>query len=333
MRKIRYLAVALVVAGILGMAAGCSDAGDANPVASETTVETKETDVSEEPTEQTTEQAADESAETSAYPVEFTDKFGNQVTIEKTPERVVCYSPELTEILYALDLGDSLIGRSTYCDYPQEAQSVPEMGDMFNLNVETLVDENPDLVLVSSMNDEASIATLIENGITVLALDADTTVEGVYSYIEAVGDVFGVPDQAQALCDEIKEQIQAVENRIAGQDKPTAYFVVSYGEYDSTATGDTFLGDIMELAGSINVAAEGKDWMFTTEQLVEADPDILICGSSGDAKAGIMEAAGYKDLRAVVDGNLYEVDENIFFRQGPRIGQAVEILAEIFHPE
>lgn len=267
------------------------------------------------------------------YPLTIVDKFGNEIIINEMPEKVISFSPELVEIMFALDLEDKLIGRSLYCDYPEEAKEIEDMGDLFNMNIELIVNSEPDLVLLSSMAGEDSVNALKAQGLTTLVLDADTNIAGTYMYIETIGKIFNKEDSAKDLIQNMKQEIESVINKVENRDKPTAYFIIGFGEFDSTATGDTYIGELIELTGAQNVAADGTNWMYSIEQLLEKDPDILICSKYYDAKNQIINLEGYKDLTAVKENRLYEVDENIFYRQGPRMVEAIKVLAKIFHPD
>ena len=116
--------------------------------------------------------------------------------------------------------------------------------------------------------------------------------------------------------------------------RPRVYYVVGFGEAgDFTAGGDTFIGTIIEMAGGDNVAKDLQGWQYSLEKLIEQDPDIIICSKYYDAKAGIEQAQGYKDLRAVKEGRLLEIDNNLLDRQGPRLADGLEELAKLIHPE
>ena len=82
---------------------------------------------------------------------EITDDLGRAVSIEKKPERIVSLAPSCTEILYALGLGDKVVGVTTYCDYPPEALSVTKVGGPANVDVEKVISLQPDLVLASTI--------------------------------------------------------------------------------------------------------------------------------------------------------------------------------------
>ncbi len=326
MKKISYLMfILLIMAGLLG---GCGQKNE------EVVVTPEAAPTVDAAVEEVVEEVQQAIAETQTqFPLTVTDKFGKEVVIESRPQRVISFSPEDVEILYTLGAADALIGRSTYCDYPEEALAVQDMGDLFNFNVETVVAATPDLVLLSSMADESLVQSLNEKGLNVLVMDMDTTLEGTYAYIQTLGLIFDVQVEAADLVTDMKARIQTVNDKVRDLEKPAVYFAVSVGEFDSAATGDTFINGMIELAGGENIAADGTGWMYTVEQVVEKDPDLLICSKLYDFKAQIQAAEGYKELRAVKEDQIYEVDENIFYRQGPRIVEAVETLAKIFHPE
>ncbi|PKM50545.1 MAG: ABC transporter substrate-binding protein [Firmicutes bacterium HGW-Firmicutes-7] len=268
-----------------------------------------------------------------SYPITIIDKFGNEIIIENEPISVISFSPELVEIMYALGVEEKLIGRSTYCDYPEQAIEIPDMGDLLSLNLESIVESNPDLVLLSSMVSEDRVTALKNQGIEVLVLDADANVDGVFEYIDMLGNIFNVQNQAKQLANNMKTDIDQIVSKIEGLEPPSAYFIIGFGEFDSAATGDTFIGQLIELAGAKNAAADGSNWVYSIEQLLDKDPDILICSNAYYSKAEILITEGYKDLTAVKEGRLYEVDEDVFYRQGPRIVEALQTLAQYFHPE
>jgi len=269
-----------------------------------------------------------------AYPMTIMDKYGDAVLIEKAPETLMSLSPEITEIIFALDAGDLMIGRSTYCDYPSETEGIQDFGTLFDLNVESIVEANPDVLFLSSMASEDLALNLKNQGITVVILDKDSTLEGTYAYYQTVGQIINRSDEAKLLEEKVKAQIEEVKEAVEGLTPPTVYYVVHAEEgVDTTATGETFVHDMITLAGGDNVAKDGSDWMYSLEKIVEKNPYIMLCSKYWDTKAGIVKLEGYKDLDAIKEDRLYEVDENMIIRQGPRIGDAIKVMASIFHPE
>ncbi|MCF8018993.1 MAG: ABC transporter substrate-binding protein [Vallitaleaceae bacterium] len=268
------------------------------------------------------------------YPMTIMDKYGDSVVIEAAPDTLMSLSPEITEIIFALNAGDLMIGRSTYCDYPVETKEIQDFGTLFDLNIESIVEANPDVLFLSSMASEELALNLKNQGITVVILDKDSTLEGTYEYFQIVGQIINRSDEAKVLEEKVGAQIEAVKVAVEGLTPPTVYYVVHAAEgVDTTATGETFVHDMITLAGGDNVAKDGSDWMYSLEKIVEKNPYIMLCSKYWDTKASIVTLEGYKDLEAIKEDRLYEVDENIIVRQGPRIGEAIEVMARIFHPE
>lgn len=267
------------------------------------------------------------------YPFEFVDKFGKSIIVEKEPMAIVSFSPELTETLFAIDKGDQVIGRSSYCDFPAEVMDKKDMGSLFDFNLETVLDVKPDLVLLSSMVSEDVYNSLVDNGIQVAVFDYDQTLEGTMTMIRTVGEIVNRNVQAQAINETIQAAIDDIGTRAKSREPKSVYYAVSVGDYTSAATGDTFIGDIITTIGATNAAQDGTYWTYTVEQLVEKDPDYVICSKLWDTKATIESLDGYKDLTAVKEGRLIEVDENIFSRQGPRVVDALYTLEKIVYGE
>jgi iron complex transport system substrate-binding protein len=102
---------------------------------------------------------------------------------------------------------------------------------------------------------------------------------------------------------------------------------------DFTAGKGTFIGKMIEMAGGKNAADDVEGWSYSLEKLVEKNPDIMICSMYYDTKKGIQSTNGYKDLDAVKNGKLFEIDNNLLDRQGPRLADGLVELAKIIHPE
>ena len=130
----------------------------------------------------------------------------------------------------------------------------------------------------------------------------------------------------------MQDTIADVQEKVSGLETPTVYYVVGYGEYgDYTAGGDTFVGKMLAMAGGDNIAKDISGWSITLEELVEADPSIIIINEY--MKSDFMSLPNYSDLTAVKEGNVYTLDTNMLDRQGYRNAEGILELAKIFHPE
>ena len=127
----------------------------------------------------------------SIYPVTIVDDLGNEVTIEQEPEKLVSLAPSSTEIIFALGLGDKVIGRTEYCDYPAEAQSVEVVGGFSNPNVELIISLEPDVVFAQGSVKDETKAMLEDLGIKVIIFNP-ANIDNVIKNIETVAKVANV---------------------------------------------------------------------------------------------------------------------------------------------
>lgn len=266
------------------------------------------------------------------YPLDITDSTGNVVTIGSEPQKVVSVAPNLTELMYDINAGDKLVGRSEYCDYPAEVSEIETVGNMQTPDIEKIISLDPDVVIVSMLFDDESTKKLDDLGIKVVTLYEEKSVAGVYDLISTLGAIMNRNSEAEACVADMKEMISSVEVAVSGLEAPTVYYVVGYGEYgDYTAGGDTYVGGMIEMAGGDNIAKDISGWTITLEEIVEADPEIIII--SEWMKDDFVNSPNYSVLTAVKEGHVYTIDTNILDRQCYRNAEGIKALAMIFHPE
>ena len=271
------------------------------------------------------------SAETE-YPLGFTDSMGQVVVIEEEPERIISIAPNLTETIYGIGAGDKLVGRTDYCTWPEEVAEVESVGSIYPPDIEKIISLDPDVIFVSTHFGEEDADKLTQAGVSVVTLVDEATVDGVYGMIAALGEVLNRTEEAAACVEEMQSTIAEVTEAVEGLEAPSVYYVAGYGEYgDFTVGGDTFIGNMIELAGGDNIAKDISGWSYSLEELIEADPDIIIV--SEIMGEGFASAPIYCDLTAVKEGRVYTPDVNPIERQSHRNGEGIRILAEIFHPE
>jgi iron complex transport system substrate-binding protein len=266
--------------------------------------------------------------------ITIVDSYDRSVTIEKAAMRVVSAAPSVTETIFALGKGDLLKGRTDYCDYPAEARNIPSIGSLREPDIEAIAELEPDIVIASTHFTKESLDKLTALSIPVVVLADQDSFEGAYHTIENISKIVGAGIEGQQLVESMETTVESVLEAVKGKDKPSVYYVIGFGEYgDFTAGGDTFINQIITMAGGNNIASGIKGWSFSLEQIVDSDPDILVCSKFWDAKDAIMATNGYRDLRAVQTGNLFEIDNNMLDRQGPRLAEGLKALAEIIHPD
>ncbi len=270
--------------------------------------------------------------------ISYTDDTGNSIALSSVPTRIVSMGPNVTETLFALGSGDVVVGRTDYCDYPQAALSIESIGTLWQPSLEKIVSLEPDLIIASSLANAEVLQALRKTGIPMATINKQASIEGTFDMIEDIGTLSGREEQAQALVASMRQQIAHVQEAVASLDTPSVYYVLDFGSFDSTATGDTYINEMIGLAGGRNIATDASNWTYTKELLVQNDPDIIILSPRwGETYEQTLQAFAstsvYKDLRAVKEGQVYPIDNNAVDRQGPRTAYAVEQFAKILHPQ
>lgn len=267
--------------------------------------------------------------------VQAVDDLGRNITLEEYPERIVSTAPSNTEILFALGLGDRVVGVTEYCDYPEEAVGKEKIGGFSTVDVERVLELVPDMVLASTKTGAENIEKLEELGVTVVVLQPKN-VAGVLEDIKLVGKLAGVEDRADSLESAMKDRIEAVQKETQDLEKPKVFYVVWHDPLMSAGSG-TFISDLIGMAGGANIAQDMEGYKtISLEAVVDRNPDVIIA-STGPGQHStydfVIEEELLKDVSAVKNGRVYAIDKNIVSRAGPRIVDGLEEFAGFIHPE
>jgi iron complex transport system substrate-binding protein len=264
--------------------------------------------------------------------ISITDSYSRNVVLDSVPSRVVSLAPGITEILFAIGEGSKLVGRTDYCKFPAEVSSIASIGGLENPNIEAIAKLNPDLVIASTHFRKETLGQIEQLKIPIIVEKGQESFEGAYELISRVSAVFRVQAKGDSLVRSMKSRVQAVAQSVKLVTiKPKVYVVIGFGKTgDYTAGGNTFINDMITMAGGLNIASDIEGWSFSLEKLVERDPDIIII-RPGD-KIAFCQLSNYKNLRAVKTGKVYEVDNNLIELTGPRLVEGLEVLNKIFHP-
>lgn len=272
--------------------------------------------------------------------VTLTDDEGREVSVPANPQRIVSLGAPITEILFALDLGDRVVATDDYSDYPDAAKSVTRVGAPWpGFSTETILDQEPDLILSS----EGTIVQQLEPyGVPVFVLQP-SDIAGIYDDIRLIGQICRKKKQASDLVDSLAVrvgEVTAKTGNLTDDQKPTVFYEVDATDQTSpfTVGSGTFQDELIALAGGNNIAGTQSGWyQISLEVIVDADPDMIILE---DYEYGISpESVGarsiaWASLSAVKNGCVYPVeDSDLTSRYGPRIVDGLETLARIIHPE
>ncbi len=287
---------------------------------------------------------ADEANETtqegSLYPLTLEDARGTEFTLEEQPEKIISLLPSNTEMIYSLDAWDQLIAVTGNDDYPPEANELPTVGDM-TIDVEETISQNPDVVLAGQINDMDAIGQIEEAGIPVVVIEDTNSFEDLYDTIEFVGTVLGKQNEAEVLINDMQariESIEAVAQNIPDEDQLDVWVEVDADPDLFTTGSETFVDEMLTMIGANNVAHEEVGWVqYTEEDAISLNPNVIIITYGAyieNSEENVLNRAAWQSVPAVEDERVYSLDDaNTVSRQGPRLIEGVETLAELIYPE
>ncbi len=269
--------------------------------------------------------------------VAYTDDYNRTVQVPVAPQRVVSTSPAVTEIIYALGGQELLVGRTDFCTYPPEAALVESIGGISNLNVEKIVSLNPDIVISGSMIPKKSTDQLEKMGVATVHVIEKKRFDGLYENISRIGQLIGRTPQADSLNEVLREKISQLSILNSQNSSPklgevpegrrSVYYVVGFGPTGNfTAGGDSFINDIITMAGGRNVAEDITGWSYSLEALLTADPDYILIRR--EDSAAFCTTPPYTRLSAVKEHRVIGINSGLIDLQVPRNIDAVQFLAQ-----
>jgi len=271
------------------------------------------------------------------FPLTITDDLNREVTITKQPERIISLSPANTEILFALELGKKVVGITNICNYPAQAQEKEKIGDYNNPNLEKIIELEPDLILASHGNPTELIDQLERLNYTVVGLNPKN-IDDIISSITMVGKITGNVKESARLTEEMEEKIEAVLSKTSSlveNNKPRVLYVVWYKPLWTAGSG-TFIDELIQKAGGINIAGDVAGWpQISLETVLKKNPQVVIVGEGHPG--GLVETVKREGVLWITDAfkynKIYTIDADIVSRTGPRIVDALEEMAKIIHSE
>lgn len=278
--------------------------------------------------------------------LQLTDAAGRHVVIAKKPERVVSLTPSYLSMIDAV--GGTVVGRATskVGVIPPSMEKVPEVGFVYNINMESLIALRPDLVLAGRNQHDKFTPLLESNNINVIQFDAKTYDE-VKETVKVLGEIYGTQEKATAECQLLDKEIKAITDKLP-QEKQKKKIVIMHATASSvTVEGKkSIAGCVSDLLGFENVAAaalggKSEKTSYSMESLVGQNPEIIFITSMGKAdeienrlRADFKNNPAWNSLEAVQKGRVYVLPERLFLiNPGLNYPEAVEYMAKQVYPE
>ena len=267
---------------------------------------------------------------------ELKDELGRNVTLPDNPHRVVCLAPSLTETVYALGQGTTVVGVTDFTDDPPDAQKKPSVGGLNDASVEKIVSLHPDMVLsLGEINREETVDELEHLGIPVYVVDPQG-LQGIMTSIQHVGDALNRSSDARALLKRLEGKREAVAARVKGLPRLKVLVVIWYDPV-ITVGNKSFISDVISAAGAESITADmDQAWpQISMEEVMRRSPDrvLLVKAAHGGISAEELKAhAGWDQLQAIRDNHIIYMGEK-FIHPSPVVFDALEQLAKQLHPE
>ena len=186
-------------------------------------------------------------------PRTFTDDLGRHVVLSGVPQRLVSLAPSITEILYAIGLGDRVVGVTEFCDYPANAQTKPKVG-YSHPNVESILALHPDLVVAPSAFLRPDLLTKLEQLKIAIYISEPNSVEDIPQQIQMLGRMLDRSASADELAAQLRDQLSELNARTQERSRPRVLYVLNSQPLITVGPG-SFIHELIEMAGGTNVAA------------------------------------------------------------------------------
>jgi iron complex transport system substrate-binding protein len=275
------------------------------------------------------------------FPLTIKDSANRQITIQKTPQRIISLAPGITETLFALGTDDRIIGDTNYCDYPEAAKLITKIGSFTTPNLEKIVSLEPDLILAETIHLKTVVPALDNLGLTVVVL-ATASVENIFQNMILIGQICDLNNNAANLKNDLTGKLNAISlktSSLSMAEKPRVFYTFWYQPI-WTMGAKTYVNELIQIAGGSNIFAPQIDDKSTVslESIIAANPQIIITSSMGTNGEVIYNSfkneERLKSTEAIINNRIFRItDPNIIERPGPRIIYGVQELLKLFHPD
>jgi len=268
---------------------------------------------------------------------QLTDQIGRQVAVPASPRRVVSLAPSLTECVFALEREDRLAGVSANSNHPPAASELPKVGTYVSPDLEKIVSLEPDLCLATRDGNPVSLVRRLEElGVPVFALDP-RDLEGVFDSLRLLGRVLEAEQKAGELVRDLKQRIERVQQRVArAEHRPRVFYQIGTSPIVS-AGSDTFIHELIRMAGGTNLAAGPKQYpRYSREEVLVLNPEVIIVSSMTGNRELTHKVrrmwSEFPGIEAVRSERIHAVSSDCLNRASPRLVRGLEILAHLLHP-
>lgn len=268
------------------------------------------------------------------------DGAGYEISIPANVDKIISTAPSNTEILVGLGLGDNLVMVDTYA---YDVDGIPEdipFVDFQSPDIEAILSTDFDIIIASEINRAGGVDPfdpIRELGIPVVYIPTSTSIEAICMDIEFLGDVTSTSEKADEIIDDIIEKVDYIKDTVESvDDKKSVFLEISPYPYIFSSGENTFLDQAITFAGGTNIASSEQGWVSLSEEfIIESNPDVIITNASylEDAVDEILLRDGWDSMDAIVNNEVYLIDNNFSSRPSQYIVNSIEEIATILYPD
>jgi len=240
----------------------------------------------------------------------------------------------VTEELFLLGMGDSIVGVTVYCQRPPEAQVKEKVGTVIDANVEKIIELSPDLVIASPLSGRRQTRKLQRLAINVEVFDDAVDFKGLCENFLRLSRLVRKEEEGRKVIREAKRDLKSISESLGASSSPRVFVQIGANPL-FTAKGESFINDLVERARGINIAKDATNGIFSREEVIERNPDIILIATMGIIAEKEKEVwLRYQEINAVNKGRIFTIDSNRVCSPTPvSFVDTVKELVELFHGE
>jgi iron complex transport system substrate-binding protein len=266
-----------------------------------------------------------------------TDEIGRRIHVTAAPQRIVSLAPGITETLYALGLDNKIAGVTSYCNWPSRALKKPRIGGFTNPSIEKIVSLKPDLIIATiDGNRKDTVMQLERIGLPVYVINPSHT-DKILEGIIHIGEITNRKNAAAQLVKKLRARLNNITAQTKNKTKPRVFFQIGLEPLITVGSG-TIIHEVIERAGGFNIA--GNDTAryprYSAEGIIKGAPDIILFAPMAHDKEFTAVKKFWREFQqvpAVKNNQIYPVNTDLISRASPRLFDAIETMALIFHPD
>ena len=271
------------------------------------------------------------------YPFTFLDDRKREITLAVAPKRIISIGPANTEIIFAIGAEQLLVGVDRYSDYPEAAKQITRIGGLLSPSFDKIVALNPDLVILGASTHPEIMDKLVALNVPVATILPENLDE-IYQRIGLFGQICDKSAKAEQVIRQMKGRVKRVReviDAIPKSERKSVFYEVWYDPLQSAGPG-SFIHDIIELGGGINIAGDAKTaWpLFSLETLIVRNPEVIFT-TRKKSVTELLEGhrKAWNRISAVEAKRVYQLNGNEISRPGPRVVRALEAIAQALYPK